>query len=107
MPNRVMTASGLKNFTKGKKTKTSVTAKVPAEKAEKASELLTDEAVKVEKVLEKPEPEIVYSSLDGSDVVLELHYWVKNPEDVSEVRSRILSSFSERAKRKKIFGDKE
>lgn len=107
IPNRVLTANGLRNFTKGKKTKTSVSVKVPSENADKAEDLLLKEASGAEKVLEKPEPEVVYDALDEAKAEIELHYWVKNPEDVSEIRSVILRSFSSKAENNKVFGEKD
>lgn len=107
MPNRVLTANGVKNFTKGKKTKTSVSVKTPVEKAEKAAKILEKEAVKAEKVLEKPEPDTIFNKIEEGKIEVELHYWVKNPEHVTEVRSNILAEFSKKAEKNKLFGEKE
>lgn len=107
MPNRILTANGVKNFTKGKKTKTSVSVKTPVEKAEKAAEILEKEAVKAEKILEKPEPDTIFNKIEDGEIEVELHYWVKNPENVTEVKSNILAEFSKKAEKNKIFGEKE
>lgn len=107
MPNRVLTANGVKNYTKGKKTKTSISVKTPVETVEKAREILVKKANQNEEVLEKPEPETVINRIEDGKTEVELHYWINSPGKVSRVRSEILEKFSKDAKRRKVFKEYE
>jgi len=103
MPNRVINSNGIKNCTKGKKSKTSVTVKIPVKNVEKGRKILLDGATNSEQVLKNPEPDTVISKIEEEKAEVELHYWVSAPEKVPEVRSKILDEFSKEAKKKKIF----
>lgn len=105
MPNRVLTANGVRNFTRGKKTKTSIMVKTPVDTVEKAREILEKKAVQNEEVLEKPEPETVIKGVEDGKTEVELHYWLDSPQKVSKVRSQILEKFSKDSKRRKVFKD--
>ncbi|MFB6242403.1 MAG: mechanosensitive ion channel family protein [Candidatus Nanosalina sp.] len=107
MPNRIITANPLKNYTRGRKTKTSITVKVLAEKSEKARKILLEETGEKEQILDSPEPEIEIKGVEDGKAELELHYWIKDPGEVSNVRTAVLEEFNRKAGRQKIFRSDE
>ncbi len=107
MPNRILNASGIKNFTRGRKTKTSVNVKTPVETVDKARKILREEAEENSEVQDSPEPDTLISKIEEDKAETELHYWVSSPGKVSEVRSKILENFSEKAQDQEIFTEEK
>lgn len=107
MPNRVLNASGIKNFTRGRKTKTSITVKTPVETVDKARKILREGAEENKEIQDSPEPDTLISKIEDEKAEVELHYWVSSPGKVAEVRSKILENFSEKARDQKIFAEAE
>jgi small-conductance mechanosensitive channel len=107
VPNRILTGNSVKNFTRGRKTKTSVAVKPPVESVEKARKILKEKTVENDEALENPEPDTLINGLDDGKAEVELHYWVNSPEKVSMVRSQILEKFTTEAREQKIFESEE
>jgi small conductance mechanosensitive channel len=105
IPNSQLMNSPTKNFTKGRKTKTSIGLELKPENLEEVKEILLEKAGEHEKILEKPEPEVVLKA--GEKFSAELHYWVKNPGEAKKVRSQVLEEYLKEAGKKGLFEEKE
>lgn len=97
LPNGMLTQNPVRNFTKGSQTKTSLELEVKPEKFEDASEKVTEIAEANKRVLEKPSPSTGLERYEGRKAVLEAEYWVRDSENVSEVRDEILKEFNKSA----------
>jgi small-conductance mechanosensitive channel len=93
VPNGALVTNSVRNFTKGNRTKTSLEMSLEAPKQEAHSGILKEAAGEHEGVLSRPEPEIVLKGLEDGKVNAELHYWVRNSEDVEKVRSGVLEKY--------------
>lgn len=107
MPNRLMTSDALKNYTRGRKTKTFAEVKAPLEQSEKVMKELSNSAKKNEKVLEKPDPNTSISKLEDDSAIVQLECFVGSSKEVGTVRSEILEDFSNKKKVKEIFTQKK
>ncbi|MFB6208350.1 MAG: mechanosensitive ion channel family protein [Candidatus Nanohaloarchaea archaeon] len=103
VPNNLLVSNVMKNFTKGSKTKTSIELSLEPADLEEHVELLLGAAEEEEKVLEKPEPEVVYIKMSDGKMVSELRYWIRDSEDLKKVRSRVLDSYRSKADQKNLF----
>lgn len=103
VPNRVLTGGAMKNFTKGRKTRTSVEIKVPVKHAEKAMEILRDSVATIEEVIEKPQPSVWIEKIEDEKAVLQLECFVNTSRKVDKTRSKILEEFSGRKATEKIY----
>lgn len=107
MPNKLMTSDALKNYTRGRKTKTFAEVKAPLDYSEKVMKELSNSAEKTEKVLKNPEPSASISKLEDNSAVIQLECFVGSSKEVGKVRSEILEDFSSKEKVKEIFAEKE
>jgi len=100
--------SVVKNYTKGTKTRYRLEFKVSVEKAEEAEKALLELADENQEVLEKPEPEVNYGSIEEGKAPLFLEYWVKDSTDVKEVRSQLNRELKDKAiEQKLVEGEKK
>lgn len=98
IPNSMLMNNPLKNYTKGRKTKTSIETQIEPDKLEEKTRLLKQSAEENQKVLEKPSPEIVHRKLDDGKMNTELHYWVKDPETSKQIKSEVLELYNQKLK---------
>jgi small-conductance mechanosensitive channel len=106
VPNSQLTNNPTKNYTQGSTTKTSINLKASAENISEIEETLLHTASSHDKVLEKPEPEVILNSIeDGIDA--ELHYWIKNPKESKKIRSSVMIEYLKRADKEGIMEKKE
>ena len=105
VPNSTLMNSPLTNYTKGVKTKTSVSLKINPEKLEETKELILQIAQSQDKVLEKPEPELVFKDLEEQKG--ELHYWIKDPKNSKRIRSQIMEEYLKKAHEQSILEKRE
>ncbi len=87
VPNSILTTNNVKNFTKSDRTKISLEFKAKPEEGleEKVLELVKSE----KEILEKPEPEIVYTGVEDGKAILQLHAWVKESANYRAIRSNL------------------
>ncbi|MFB6116417.1 MAG: mechanosensitive ion channel family protein [Candidatus Nanosalina sp.] len=107
VPNRLITSEAMKNFTKGRKTRTSVEIKVDVQNSRKAMDALLESAISVEEVMEKPEPSTWIERIEEEKAILQLECFVDNSRKVEETRSKILEKYSENEKTEEIYRKKE
>lgn len=107
VPNRVLTGGAMKNFTKGRKTRTSVEIKVPVKHAEEAMEILSDSVNQIDEVIDKPEPSVWIEKIEDEKAVLQLECFVNTSRKVDKTRSKILEEFSGRKETEKIYQKEE
>ena len=105
IPNSQLMNTPTKNFTKGRKTKTSISVELKPENFEEVNDILLKKAQKHEKILENPEPEVMLKH--GEKFSAELHYWIKNPGEAKKVRSQVLEEYLREAGNKGLFEEKE
>lgn len=101
IPNSQLMNSPTKNFTKGRKTKTSISVELKPEKLEEVRETLLEAARSHEKALEKPEPEVSMKS--GEKFSAELHYWINNPGESKAIRSNVVEEYLRKAQEKGLL----
>lgn len=106
VPNSVLTTGAVKNYTKGSRTKTSLHIPIEASKHEEHSELLRKAANDQDEVLNNPEPKVVLKGLDEK-IDAELQYWIRDPDDKKQVRSRVLESYISEAVEKGLIQEKK
>ncbi len=97
VPNNVLTQNPVKNFTRGDRTKTVIQVKVAPPKVEETSEILRDIAQKNDRVRKNPSPNVDMKGYEDDKAVVQAEYWIKDSENVSEVRDQIMKTFNERA----------
>ncbi|MFP4230203.1 MAG: mechanosensitive ion channel family protein [Candidatus Nanohaloarchaea archaeon] len=93
VPNAALTTGVVKNYTKGRKTRVSISTDVETGKAEKASQTLTDCIEETDKVLNSPEPEVNYRSAGKDGVELEASFYVKNPGESADAKSTVIKNY--------------
>lgn len=104
VPNSKIESNPVRNYTRGQKNYASIIVSVKNEHAEKTEKLLLEAASKMEKVLERPEPETKILDIEDK-VKIKLNYTVKgSPVDT---KSQILSEFNKKAVKAKIFESSE
>lgn len=106
VPNSTLMNNPLKNYTKGRRTKTNIKTEIETEKLEEKTELLKQSAIENSKVLEKPEPEIVFKEL-SEKMNVELNYWIKDPGTSKQIRSEVLEEYNRRLKEKGLLEKEE
>ncbi len=107
VPNNILTTNVVKNQTKGRRTRASISLKISSENLEKASELLVKSATEQEEVLNNPEPEVNYSGIEDGKIETKLIYWLNGSEQVKSVRSKVLKDFSQKIAEEGISEKKE
>ena len=107
VPNSMLTTGVVKNFTKNKRTKVSIETSIDLNKAEEASEILRSSIDNANNVLEKPEPEIKYGSIEEGKLNIEASYWVKNSSRVKNSRSEVLKTYSSGIKESGLLNEDE
>lgn len=107
VPNNILTTNVVKNQTKGAKTRSFIETKISSENLEKASEILVESAKDQEKTLSKPEPSVTYKGIEEEKVDTRLSYWLKNSEEVKDVRSKILETFTQKMNEAGLYEKKE
>lgn len=107
VPNSVLVNNTVKNFTRGRRTKTSIEMTTDPENLEEIAEILEDVARNEEDVLEKPEPQVVYTRLEDGKIAAELHYWVKDSVNAKAVRSDVIERYTRQAVERGLITKKE
>lgn len=102
IPNSMLMNNPLKNYTKGRRTKTNIKTEIEPEKLEEKTELLKQSAIENSKVLEKPQPEIVFKELNEK-MNVELNYWIKDPGTSKQIRSEVLETYNRKLKEKDLL----
>lgn len=105
IPNSTLMNNPLQNFTKGSKTKTAINVKINTEKLEEHREILDKVAESNEKILEKPQPELVF--MDVQEPTAELRYWIKDPEKSKQIRSEVIEEYLKRVEEKGLRSEKK
>ena len=104
LPNAMITGNPTTNYTRDRRTRSNLSVKFDAEKAEEAEALLKELSDEHEELLEKPEPEVRFNS-EGPEAVL--HYWIKNPSNKDRVKSELTKRYILEASEKQILEQKE
>lgn len=65
--NNILTTNTVHNYSTGNRTSDSIEIKVNGDKAEQAEKIILKSCQEQEEVLEKPEPEVKYTSVDEGD----------------------------------------
>ena len=107
LPNGMLTTQPLRNFTRGNKTKTDIEFKVVIDKVEDFEKLCVEQASENEKVLENPEPETTIRGLEDDKAIVALSYWLKNHEELKNVRSDVSRNIMKEAVEQKIMAVKK
>lgn len=97
IPNSVLTTNTVKNYTRGRRTKTSIEMTTTPENMDAIAEILEEVAKNEEEVLERPEPQVVYTKLEEGKIAAELHYWVKDSTNAKRVRSEVIERYTRKA----------
>jgi small conductance mechanosensitive channel len=100
IPNAMITGNPTTNYTRDRRTRSNLSVKFDAEKADEAEKLLKKIAEEHEELLEKPEPEVRFRS-EGPEAVL--HYWIKNPSNKDRVKSELTKRYLLEAPEKQIL----
>ncbi|WP_414836722.1 mechanosensitive ion channel family protein [Candidatus Nanohalococcus occultus] len=104
VPNSKIDSNPVRNYTRGTKNYASIIVSVDNEDVQQAEEILLESASSMEKILERPEPEVKYLEIEEK-VKIKLNYTVKgSPVDT---RSRIISEFNRKAVEAEIYGKDE
>ena len=96
----------MKNFTKGRKTKTSIQTEIEPDKLQEKAKLLEEAAEENQRVLEKPSAEIVFKELDEK-MKAEPHYWIKDPATSKQIRSEVLEEYNKKLKDNGLLSEEE
>jgi small-conductance mechanosensitive channel len=107
IPNSTLMNNPMKNYTRGRRTKTSIETKIDPKKLEEVSLLLREAAEENQKVLKKPGPETVYRKLEDGKMNTELHYWVKDPETSKQIKSQVLEKYNQKLKETGLLEEDE
>ncbi|WP_414838034.1 mechanosensitive ion channel family protein [Candidatus Nanosalina sp. VS9-1] len=107
LPNAMLTTQPLRNFTKGRRTKVDKEFKIPVKKAEKFEEICKKQASSHERVIDNPEPETVVKGLEDDKAIIGLNYWIKDSENVKEIRSNVTRNILDEAVSKKIVAEEK
>ncbi|MBY6294017.1 mechanosensitive ion channel [Nanohaloarchaea archaeon H01] len=103
VPNNILTANTVRNFTRGNRTADSIKVTVKMDKIEKAKEVLGEAVSESEDVLKKPEPEISQTGLEEGKAELEANFWTKDTAGIREIRSRILRNYTDKAAKERLY----
>ncbi|MFB6100916.1 MAG: mechanosensitive ion channel family protein [Candidatus Nanohalobium sp.] len=107
IPNSTLMNTPTKNYTRGRKTKTSIETKIEQDKLDYKTSLLKESAEENQKVLERPGPEVVYRELEDGKMKAELHYWVKEPETAKKIKSQVLETYNRKLEENKLLEEKK
>ncbi len=103
VPNSILTQNNLKNYTKGRRSKVSISTKIDIEKVEKVKDILFQKIDDAEETLSKPEPKIMFRSIDDGKTDIDVVFWIKDSKKVKEVRSKVLEQFNSEAIKQGLF----
>lgn len=107
VPNSVLTTNAVKNYTRGRNTKTSLEISPTTVDYEKHAELLKQAANDQSDVRTNPEPKVVLKGLEDDKVNAELHYWIRDSSDLKDIRSQVLESYIEKGVDEGLIKEKE
>ncbi|MFB6204251.1 MAG: mechanosensitive ion channel family protein [Candidatus Nanohaloarchaea archaeon] len=102
VPNSIVVGNVLKNFTRGRKTKTSIEIEVAADRLDEHREALIEAASEEEEVLESGK-EVIYLGLREGKMMAELRYWIRDSSDIKKVRSNVLQNYSSKAEERGLL----
>jgi len=108
VPNNILTGDVLKNYTKGNKTKVSIEFKINSEDLEKDEEEINKISRDMKETISQPKPEFKLKSIEKNEIITEASFWIKDSEDVKDVKNKFLRRFAEyRAKNPVSKDEKE
>lgn len=96
VPNSKMVSEPVRNWTKGRRTRSATEVSVSPEDVDDHVSVFREVLEAEEDVLERPEPSVSVKNVVDGEAVLEPVYWISDSDDVREVRSDVLRSYLER-----------
>ncbi len=94
VPNNLLTTDVVKNYSKGKKTKAVIDLTTNSKMLEKDEEQVLEILESLENVLSRPTPDFRIKDVEKEEVKCEVRFWLRNSEDVKEVKSNFLREFA-------------
>ncbi len=107
VPNSYLTTRPVTNHTKGTVTQDSLTVKVRPEKLDAARDALKTLAAEYDEVLNSPAPRVLHGDMDGKSVTTELVYYIRDNQDVRQIRSNVIEQFNRMAVDQELLAEPE
>lgn len=103
VPNSKVRGGSVKNYTRGTKTKSSISMNTDPSEAEEIADLIKQKAKENGEALENPEPDILFRQYQDGKLNFEVHYWIKDSSDAKKIKSDIIESYNREAKEKGLM----
>jgi len=107
VPNAEVRGGNIKNYTRGTKTKSSISMNAEPDNAKEIAELIKEKAEENEEILETPAPNILYRKYENDKLNFEVHYWVRDSSDAKKIKSNIIEVYNEEAREKGLMEKEE
>lgn len=107
IPNNYITTRPLVNQSKGTLTQDSIEIAVRPEKLDAAEKELKRIAEEYDEVLNTPAPKIMHTDITDGNVVTELIYYLRDNQDIKQIRSNVIQMFNEVAVEKDLLSEPE
>ncbi len=105
LPNSYLTSRPMTNQTKGTVTQDSIRLTITPEKLEMAEQELKRLADEYDEVLNTPPPRVMHTDISDSAIETELIYYLRDNQDIRQIRSNVIQQFTAVAVEKSLLTD--